>query len=124
MVMLRYIISGAFNSLLGLAVIALCMAVFAWPPLAANAAGYAAGFVLSFFLHRNFTFRSDVGLLTGGVAYVPVVAAAYLANVAVLLGFANWLHLNAYLAQIFAVAAYVIVGFVGSSKFVFHQPRP
>ena len=123
MVLVRYLVSGAFNSVFGLAVIMACMAVLGMSPLAANAIGYAAGFALGFFLHRQYTFRSEVGLFHGMAAYLPVVAAAYVANVIVLIGAANWLHMNAYLAQVLGVAVYVAVGFLGSSKYVFNQRK-
>ena len=119
----RYLAAGGLNSLLGFAAIMLCMGPFAMPPLAANAAGYAAGYVLSFLMHRHFTFRSKVGLGYGLAAYLPVVAIGYAANAVVLLASIKMAGLNPYVAQLLAIGTYVAVTFVGSSKFVFRRIR-
>lgn len=115
--------AGGLSTLFGYSVIALCMAAFAMPPLAANAAGFAAGYVVSFLLHRRFTFRSTVGYTSGLAAYLPVVAVGYVANAAVLLVSTRLLGLNPYLAQALAIATYVVLTFLGSSKFVFGKVR-
>ena len=120
---MRYVVAGGFSTLFGYAVIALAMGVFALAPLAANATGFAAGYVLSFLLHRSFTFRSSVGLTAGLAAYLPVVAIGYAANAGVLLLSTRLLHLDPYLAQALAIATYVVLTFLGSSKFVFGKAR-
>ena len=121
--MARYIAAGGLSTLFGYGVIAVEMAAFAMPPLAANATGFAAGCVFSFLLHRSFTFRSRVGLSAGLTAYLPVVAVGYAANVGVLLLSTGFLRLDPYLAQALAIATYVVLTFLGSSKFVFGKAR-
>lgn len=116
---LRYIASGLLNSLIGFGVIAFCTAALAWPPLAANAMGYAAGLGLSYVMHRQFTFRSRVNFLQGWFSYLPVVACAYLVNLGVLMACIDLLHLPVLLSQLLSVGAYVVVGFAGSRRFVF-----
>ena len=119
----RYLVAGGLNSLFGFAVIVLCMGLFAMPPLAANALGYAAGYAMSFLLHRQYTFRSTVGWSAGLAAYLPVVAVGYAANAGVLLASTRLLGLNPYIAQALAVMTYAAVTFLGSSKFVFRRIR-
>lgn len=120
---MRYVAAGGLSTVFGYAVIALAMGAFALPPLPANAAGFAAGYVFSFLLHRSFTFRSTVGLSAGLAAYLPVVAAGYAANAGVLLLSTRVLNLDPYLAQALAIATYVVLTFLGSSKFVFGKVR-
>lgn len=115
---------GSLNSLFGLAVIIVSMALFSMPPLAANAIGYAVGFVFSFLLHRHYTFRSSVGIYKGMVAYFVILSGAYAGNIVVLLGSTEWLGLNAYLAQVLAVGVYALLTFLGSNNFVFDRRTP
>lgn len=67
---LRYLLVGASNSALGFAAIWLALRGLDWPPAAANAAGYAVGFLWSFALNRRWTFahRGNVRPACGGSA--------------------------------------------------------
>ncbi len=98
-----------------------CMGLLAMPPLAANATGYAAGFALSFLLHRQYTFRSNVKLGQGMASYLAVVSGAYAANVITLLGSMEWLGLSPYLAQILGIGVYTVLVFLGSNTLVFDR---
>jgi len=97
------------------------MAFFAMPPVLANATGYIVGFVFSFLLHRHYTFRSNIGVYKGMISYLVIVAGAYMANILALLGSINLLSVNAYVGQGLGVAVYVLLTFIGSSKFVFNR---
>lgn len=118
---MRYLVAGSVNSLLGLAVIMLCMKVFAMPPVAANATGFVVGFISSFFINRSYTFRKKVELLPGLALFLAVVLGAYAANIAMLLIATQWFGVNPYVAQILGVGAYVVLVFFGSSLFVFKE---
>jgi len=111
------------NSLVGVLVIFLFMALLHLPPLAANAAGYCSGFLVSFFLHRRYTFRSRVKISAGMAAYFTVVVCAYTANVAVLVVMTSVFKLNAYLSQAVSVGIYVTIIFLTTRKYVFNHAR-
>jgi putative flippase GtrA len=119
----RFLVVGALNSLIGVIVIFLCMALLQMPPLAANAMGYGVGFLVSFFLHRHYTFRSRVKIGAGLATYFAVVACAYAANAAVLLVMTSVLQLNAYLSQIVSIGAYSTIIFLTGRRYVFNHAR-
>ena len=121
-VFLRYVLVGCANTLIGLSVIFLCMAL-GLSPVPANAIGYAVGLLVSYLLNRRFTFRSRVPLGSGAVRYAAVVACAYALNLAVLLIAIHMLAINAYIAQTLGVGIYFIAVFVGSSLFVFTDAK-
>lgn len=115
----RFALTGLANSAVGWAVIFGGL----WAGmsgLAANAAGYAVGLVLSFTLNRRFVFG-----VTGAVAgrevarFLAAFAVAYGINVAVLLAAQSVLGAGNPLAQLPAIAAYVVIFFVLSQRFVF-----
>jgi putative flippase GtrA len=115
----RYILSGLLNTAIGFAVILSCMSILSWTPLLSNVTGYAVGIVVGFFLHKHFTFRSDVSVTRGGFLYLPVVVVAYLSNVVTLLLCLNVLGLNAYVAQVLSIGTYLAIGYIGNATFVF-----
>lgn len=117
--LLRFLLTGLANSAVGWAVIFGGL----WAGLSglvANAAGYAVGLVLSFTLNRRFVFG-----VTGAVAgrevvrFLAAFAAAYGINVAVLLAAQLVLGAGNPLAQLPAIAVYVVIFFLLSQRFVF-----
>jgi putative flippase GtrA len=113
---LKFVFFGGVNTIVGLSVIFMAIHLLAAGPLAANAAGYLAGFLLSFVLNGWVTFNRDSLPLPMFGRFVAVYLAAYLANVA-----AMWLSLpyGKYLAQITGMAVYTFIGFFGCRLFVF-----
>jgi putative flippase GtrA len=97
------------------------MSVFGLSAVKANVAGFAAGFLSSFFLNRSFTFRSKVALLPGLAWFLAVVICGYAANMLTLLVATQWLGINPYLAQFMGVGMYVVLVFVGSERFVYRS---
>ncbi|MBM2712827.1 GtrA family protein [Mesorhizobium caraganae] len=118
---LRYVFVGCVNTFVGLSVIFFCLGWVAMPSIAANASGYAVGLFVSFLLNRRFTFRSKVPIASGVGRFLIVMLLAYCVNVLVVLAATAWLGLGDYLAQIPAIASYLIVGFLGNSLFVFKE---
>ena len=120
----RFALTGLANSAVGWAVIFGGL----WAGLgglAANAAGYAVGLVLSFTLNRRFVFGLKGAVSGGEVAkFLAAFAIAYGANVAVLLAAQSVLGADNPLAQLPAIAAYVVIFFVLSQWFVFKPSAP
>lgn len=117
--LLRFGLTGLANSAVGWAVIFGGL----WAGLsglAANAAGYAVGLALSFTLNRRFVF-GVAGAVSGRevVKFLTAFALAYGANVAVLFAAQDLLGPNSALAQLPAIAAYVVIFFLLSQFFVF-----
>jgi putative flippase GtrA len=88
--------------------------------LAANAAGFTVGLLLSFTLNRRFVFGLKGAVSGGEVAkFLAAFAVAYGANVAVLVAAQRLLGANSSLAQLPAIAAYVLIFFLLSQFLVF-----
>ncbi len=119
--LLRFGLTGLANSAVGWAVIFGGL----WAGLgglAANAAGYAVGLVLSFTLNRRFVFGVTGSVSAREVAkFLAAFAVAYGANVAVLLAAQSVLGADSALAQLPAIAAYVLIFFL-LSQFVVFRP--
>jgi putative flippase GtrA len=118
LLLLRYGAAGLVNSLLGFAVIVLCMSALGMPPPLANAAGFAAGYLSGYLLHRSFTFRSSVPHGRGLARWLAVTAFGYAANLAVLMWLVA-LGTDLLLSQALAVACYVAISFILGRLFVF-----
>lgn len=115
----RFLLTGFANSAVGWAVIFGGL----WAGmsgLAANAAGYAVGLVLSFTLNRRFVFGVKGAVSGGEIArFLAAFAFAYGVNVAVLLAAQSVLGTDSALAQVPAIGAYVVIFFLLSQRFVF-----
>jgi putative flippase GtrA len=115
----RFLLTGLANSAVGWAVIFGGL----WAGmsgLAANAAGFTVGLLLSFTLNRRFVFGLKGAVSGGEVAkFLAAFAVAYGANVAVLVAAQRLLGANSSLAQLPAIAAYVLIFFLLSQFLVF-----
>jgi putative flippase GtrA len=119
--MLRFLIVGGSNTLVGFAVIILAVRVFGLNDLAANAIGYLVGFLWSFALNRRWTFRHSGEPTAALLRYALVCAVAYALNVIVLIGVRSALPSAHILAQMAAVITYSVVAYYGSRYFVFRM---
>jgi putative flippase GtrA len=115
----RFLLTGFANSAVGWAVIFGGL----WAGLsglAANAAGYAVGLVLSFTLNRHYVFGVRGAVSGREVArFLAAFGIAYAVNVAVLFLAQSVLGADNPWAQLPAIAAYVAIFFVLSQLFVF-----
>ncbi len=115
----RFLLTGVANSAVGWAVIFGGL----WAGLsdvAANAAGFGVGLVLSFTLNRRFVFGVTGAVQGREVAkFLTAFAIAYGANLAVLFAARSVLGVGNALAQLPAIAAYVVIFFALSQLFVF-----
>lgn len=88
--------------------------------LAANAAGYGVGLVLSFTLNRAYVFGVKGAISGREVArFLAAFAFAYGINVTVLIAAQAVLGYDNAVAQVPAIAAYVVIFFALSHWFVF-----
>jgi putative flippase GtrA len=116
---IRFGLVGVCNTLFGLAVIYLCKAV-GMADVPANVAGYACGLILSFQLHKSWTFgASGKGRAWLAIGFVGAFVIAYVGNLAVLVFLLNVVGVNSYLAQAVSLLAYAIVFYFLSAFFVF-----
>jgi putative flippase GtrA len=115
----RFVLTGLANSAVGWGVIFAGL----WAGLsglAANAAGFAVGLVLSFTLNRHYVFGVRGAVSGREIArFLAAFALAYGANVAVLMAAQSVLGADNPWAQLPAIGAYVALFFLLSQLFVF-----
>ena len=117
----RFVCVGVINTLAGYAIILVAQFVLGLNPVFANAVGYLGGFVLSFLLHRSFTYRSSGRVSRQLAGFLTAAALSWLLNLLVLhlaLNMAGW---PAPLAQAISVGAYAILFFLLTRYAVFQN---
>lgn len=114
----RYLGSGVLNTAVGFAVIFLVMWL-GMPPLAANVAGYAVGFVLGFIVSKKLVFRSNGSLAGESGRYLVSFAVAFLANLGVVAAALSLTALDPYAAQFIGAGVYTACMYLLSRLFVF-----
>ena len=116
----KYLLVGVANTIFGFSIIFFLM----WleipqiTPKVANFIGYFCGFILSYFLNKNFTFGSKNSHRHDFTRFALVMICAYLINLAVLEICLNC-GTNKYFAQIIAGIFYTISGFIFNRFFAF-----
>lgn len=115
----RFVIVGAGNTILGLAVI-FCARQFV-SDISANLIGYLIVVPVSFLMHRDFSFRDSGSRLMAFARYIPTILAGYSINYVALNGLLA-AHFNPYLAQTAGIACHVVVTYLLSRLFVFLTP--
>jgi putative flippase GtrA len=115
----RFLLVGVLNTAVGLGTIYACKYFFSLGDVPANGIGYLVGLTNSFFWNRNWTFSHSGSTVWTAARFVLVFAAAYSANLLLMLSLISQLHLNTYVAQAFATIPYTIVFYLGSRYFVF-----
>jgi putative flippase GtrA len=114
---LRFLLTGAANTAVGLLVVSLCQ----WAggsPYVANAVGYAAGLAFGFVMNRTWTFGDRRRAVITAPRYLVAFGISYGANLAVLAGGLQ-LSLPVILAQAAALSTYSVVFFLLCRYFVF-----
>ena len=118
----RYGLAGIANTALGFGLILFCDVVLRLRPSVANAAGYLAGWILSYGLNRWFVFRSQAAHRVTGVRYLAAVFVAFALNQLVLQAALRLLPAGTAshaLAQAAGVVVYTSVLFVLCAAWVF-----
>lgn len=119
MTLLRFCAVGILNTLVGLTLIFLLMRFIGFNYVIANAAGYAIGFVMSFFLNRAWTFQHKGSIAHSAMLWMVVVGFAYASNLAVIVVAHSDFGVNQYAAQVLGVATYTALSFLGGRYYVF-----
>lgn len=118
----RYVFVGLLNTGIGLCFIYAFLFFFGLTDIQANFCGYALGLVVSYTLHKTWTFQHTGSISSSLPKYVVVTVFAYLANLAVVVVAHRQLQVNVYLAQLLGVGVYVVVGFLGN-RYVSFRPE-
>ncbi len=117
----RFLVTGVLNTAVGLSIIFGMKFGLGSSVVTANAVGYGAGLLLSFFLNRSWSFSSTASIRRSLPLFMLVVAVAFALNILVITG-ASALGAPYVLAQLAGVVVYSSLVFVGSRHVVFvHQ---
>jgi len=123
MTLIRYLLVGVVNTLVGLGIIYLAMYFLHMDLASSNALGYAIGIMVSFALNKKWTFDSQDHIVYSFLRYLLVLAVAYGANLATVLFANSHFDLNPYLSQALGIVPYTAIGFLGSRFFAFRDRR-
>jgi putative flippase GtrA len=111
----RFVWTGIFNTVNGYAWI-LGLQVITGQPLLANMLGYGITAVIGYIAHSRYTFRQQPSWRSAA-AYSLVIGGSYLINLAVLKWSLNFLP--AVVAQIISISIFVVLSYLGQSRFAF-----
>ncbi|GGH57932.1 hypothetical protein GVY41_12945 [Frigidibacter albus] len=114
----RYAVTGAANTCLGFTIIVLLHKVVGIGLVAANLAGFAAGFALSFLLNRRWTFGWNGSTRAVLPRFAALVLVAFLLNLAITAGLEQQ-GLPYGAAQACGVIFYSVFMFIGLRHVVF-----
>lgn len=117
--LVRYLVVGVLNTLLGFGLVLLLQEVMGLSPFHANVVGYATGLVCSYFLNRHFTFNSRRRHVEALPSFAAAAAVSYGVNAGVLAASLSWLQLNPVVAQTLAAVSFTTCFYVLSRLFVF-----
>lgn len=116
----KYLLVGSINTIFGYFIIFMLM-FFGVIPETANLIGYACGIILSYFLNKNFTFKSQNSHKKDFWRFVIAMALAYLINLAVLVITHRMLGIDKYVSQIISGIFYTASGYIFNKFFTFKK---
>ena len=123
MTLIKYLLVGVLNTIVGFGLIFLLM----WrgfSPELSNIIGYAVGICFSFVMNKIFTFKSKQASKTANLKeflkFVSSMLIAWILNF-ITLKICLKMGVNAYLAQIISGAIYTITGYLLSKIWVFKK---
>ena len=119
MILIRYLMVGVANTLVGLGTIYFAMYFLHFNVVQSNAIGYSIGILLSFSLNKTWTFSSQDHITSSFIRYLLVLGIGYAANLATVLYIYSHFYLSPYVAQAIGILPYTAIGFLGSRYFAF-----
>ena len=122
----KFLLVGVGNTLLSMVLMFLLEGLGYWP---STAIAYVAGAVMSFFLNRHFTFRSEETFLRSAVKFAINVAVCYVIAYALAQPIAEWVLGRTAISPLWQerltklgrMALYAILNYFGQRFFAFHK---
>ena len=115
----RFVWTGIFNTVNGYSWI-LGLQMITGNPLLSNLLGYGIAAAIGYVAHSRYTFRQQPNWRSAA-GYCVVIGGSYLLNLAVLKWSLNFLP--ALLAQAIAISVFVVLSYLGQSRFAFSAKR-
>ena len=122
----KFLLVGVGNTLLSMVLMFLLEGLGYWP---STAIAYVAGAVMSFFLNRHFTFRSEETFLRSAVKFAVNVAVCYVIAYALAQPIAGWVLGNTgmdpiwqeRLTKLGGMCLYTALNYFGQRFFAFRR---
>ena len=111
----RFVWTGIFNTVNGYAWI-LGLQIITGQPILANMLGYGIAAAIGYVAHSRYTFKQQP-TWRSAAGYSVVIGASYLVNLVVLKWCLN--VLPAVLSQVIAISVFVVLSYLGQSRFAF-----
>lgn len=121
--LVRFLILGTFNSILGIVVFFFGFSLLDFPLLVANAASFAVPFFIAFLVGPNFVFsqRFLTMKISGVMTHFSTFLLSYLANLALIISSSLFFGLSALVLQILGMLAYSTAFFSLNHYWVFRS---
>lgn len=116
---IRFILVGAFNTILGYGIIFFFMYIINLSPEFSNVIGYMATLIVSYFLHRRYTFRIEQKKNIMFFYFLMVFIISYCANLAILVILVRAMSIHAGISQFVAGAVYVCTSYLLNKYYAF-----
>lgn len=119
MQILKYIVVGVLNTLVGYGVFFILFRILHVTPEIANTIGYILALSVAFLLNRTYVFKGDVLISRTIPRFLSAFAIAFSINQLVLIFFYRYLDFAAEISQVPAMISYSLVFFALNKYFVF-----
>ena len=124
----KFLLVGVGNTLLSMVLMFLLEGLGYWP---STAIAYVAGAVMSFFLNRHFTFRSEETFLRSAVKFAINVAVCYVVAYALAQPIAEWVLGRTAISPLWqerltklgGMALYTTLNYFGQRFFAFQKKK-
>ncbi len=117
---LRYIFSGVINTMVTYLTSIILLKIFNIFLVISNLLGYVVGIVVSFYLNRNFVFKSKkIEIKKQFYKFIFACLFSYFVNLIFLITFSFIFELNDYVSQILSMASYSLTFYYLSNKYIF-----
>jgi Predicted membrane protein len=120
MQILKYLLVGTINTIVGYGIIFFLMFVGVSPEIS-NIVGYTVGISVSYVLNKIYTFQSKANPKKEFPKFVLSLLASYTLNFLTLVLCIHIFKINPYISQIISGAVYTISGFVFLKYFAFRS---
>ena len=117
--LIRFILVGAFNTILGYGIIFFFMYITNLSPEFSNMIGYTATLIVAYFLHRRYTFRIEQKKNIMFFYFLIVFMISYCANLAILVILVRAMGIHAGISQFVAGAVYVCTSYLLNKYYAF-----
>lgn len=123
---IRFILIGMLNTIIGISIIFLLLKVFKLSYLSSTFIGNSVGAAVSYYLNRNFTFKSNIENKKGILLFIFVILASYFMSypIGYHLLFVNVFDSNLFgeeLSILLSACLYTILNYLGQKYLTFRH---